>query len=48
MVGILTEKHMEKYEILKYLANKCYYHCSMHDNVPKGKQTPEIKLFKLN
>ena len=39
---------MGKCEILKYLANKCYYHCSMHDYAPKPKQTPEIKIIKLN
>ena len=43
----LMEKYMEKCEILKYLTNKCYYNCSMHDYVPKTKQTLEIKLFKL-
>ena len=43
MVGKLREKHMEKYEILKYLANKCYYDCSMNDYAPKTKQRPEIK-----
>ena len=48
MIGKLTETSIERREILKYFANKCWYDCSMHDYVPKTKQMPEIKLFKFN
>ena len=27
----LAEKHMEKYQILKYLAKKCHNDCFTHD-----------------
>ena len=45
MVKKLMEKHIEKYEILENLPEKCYYDCSMHDYDPITKQMPEILIM---